>query len=108
MRDTFRSVASVDGSPTLLAIIAVAGLVTGILVILSALAYRRRRTRQYLIVTVALFALWLRSVVGAMTAFEVLPMYAHHVIEHGLDITIGVLILYAVYAHAPGAFEGES
>lgn len=94
---------TVDGSPTLLVVISLAAVITGLVFAISAVAYYRRRSRQYLIVTIALFALWLRSIIGALTVFDLMPMYGHHLIEHALDATIGILVLYAVYAHAPGA-----
>lgn len=91
----------------LLAVLILAAIITGVVFLVSLIAYHRRRSRQYLLVSIALFALWFRSVVGALTVLDILPMYHHHLIEHGLDAVIGVLILIAVYAYAPGRFRSE-
>ncbi|GAB6879036.1 hypothetical protein JCM17823_13100 [Halorubrum gandharaense] len=98
---------SVEGSLPLLVVVAVAGLGTGILFAVSLVAYQRRRSRQFLLVSVAVGALFARSLVGAATVLGVVPMPAHHFLEHTLDFLIAALVLYAVYAHAPGALPAE-
>lgn len=99
---------SVEGSIPLLFVVVVAGIGTGILFAASLIAYARRRTRQYLLVSVAVGALWLRSAVGAATVLGYVPMPVHHFIEHSLDFFIAAVVLYAVYAHAPGSFAGRT
>ena len=94
-------------SPTLLAVIAIAGVGTGVLFAVSLVAYSRRRSRQFLLISVAVGALFARSVIGAGTVLGVVPMVYHHYIEHSLDFLIAALVLYAVYAHAPGAITAE-
>ncbi len=98
----------VTGSPLLLAVIAIAGLGTGVLFAVSLVAYRRRRSRQFLLISIAVGALLMRSIVGAGTVLGVVPMVTHHFLEHSLDFVIAALILYAVYAHAPGTLSTES
>jgi len=93
---------TVEGSTPLLAVILVAGVGTGVLFAVSLVAYRRRGGRRFLLVSVAIGALWARSIVGAGTVLGYVPMPAHHYLEHTLDFVIAGLVLYAVYAHAPG------
>ncbi|MWV63313.1 hypothetical protein GRS48_00500 [Halorubrum sp. JWXQ-INN 858] len=97
----------VEGSLPLLAVVAVAGIGTGILFAVSLVAYARRRRRQYLLISLAIGALWFRSVVGAATVLGYVPMPIHHFLEHSLDFLIAAVVLYAVYAHTPGSFRGE-
>jgi len=94
---------SVQGSPVLLAVIACAGIGTGALFLVSLVAYRRRRTRQYRLISAAVGVLVLRSLVGAGTVLGAVPMPVHHFVEHSFDFLIAAMILYAVYAHAPGS-----
>ena len=92
----------VEGSVPLLVLVVAAGIGTGILFAVSLVAYRRRRSSQYLLISVAVGALWFRSVVGAATVLGYVPMPVHHFVEHSLDFLIAAVVLYAVYAHAPG------
>lgn len=89
----------------LLAIILVAAVGTGLLFAISLVAYARRRRTQYLLISVAIGALWARSLVGAGTVLGHVPMSIHHLVEHGLDLFIAAVVLYAVYVHAPGSFS---
>ena len=88
-------VAAVEGSPVLLGIVLLAGVGTGLLFAVSLLAYRQRRSVRYLLVTVAVGALFFRSVVGAGTVLGYTPMIVHHVVEHTFDFLIAALVLYA-------------
>ncbi|WP_345782531.1 hypothetical protein [Halostagnicola sp. A-GB9-2] len=79
------------------------------LFVVSLAAYRRRGTTQYLFVSVAVGALFTRSIVGGGTVLGYVPMTVHHFLEHSLDFLIAAIILYAVYVHAPGSFtDAES
>jgi len=98
----------VTGSPLLLAVIAIAGLGTGVLFVVSLIAYTRRRNRQFLLISIAVGALLARSIIGAGTVLGVVPMLTHHFLEHSLDFFIAAVILYAVYAHAPGTLSTEN
>ena len=97
----------VTGSPTLLAVIAIAGLGTGILFAVSLIAYHRRRSRQFLLISIAVGALLARTIIGAGTVLGYVPMWAHHFVEHSLDFFIAAIVLYAVYAHAPGTLSDQ-
>ncbi|EMA57187.1 DUF7471 family protein [Halorubrum lipolyticum] len=98
----------VEGSLPLLAVVFVAGVGTGLLFLVSLVAYRRRRGRQYALISVAVGALFVRSVVGAGTVLGVVPMPVHHFLEHSLDFLIAAVVLYAVYAHAPGSVGDDA
>ena len=88
-------------SVVLLAVLSLAGIGTGVLFFASIVAYRRRRTRRYALITVAVGALFFRSIVGLGTVLGIVPMPIHHLIEHGLDFLIAALILLAVYESGP-------
>lgn len=88
---------SVRGSILLLVVIALAGFGTGTLFAISLVAYLRRQRRRYLLIAAAIGALCVRSAVGIGTVFGVVPMTLHHVLSHGLDFLIAILILYIVY-----------
>lgn len=94
-------------SQALLGVLALAVLLTTFLFTLSLVAYRRRRSRPYLLVTAAIGALVLRSTVGVATAYGYVPMVAHHVVEHALDVTIAGLLLAAVSLGATGRRSAE-
>ncbi|MFW5916895.1 MAG: DUF7471 family protein [Halorubrum sp.] len=96
----------VEGSLALLAVVFVAGVGTGLLFLVSLVAYGRRRTAQYRLISVAVGVLLARSIVGAGTVLGHVPMPVHHFLEHSLDFLIAAIVLYAVYAHAPGSVSG--
>lgn len=84
-------------NPLLLgALLALAALVTLPIAGIAVVAYRRRRNRSYLLVALALFALVGRIGVAAGTVVGVVPDAAHHLVEHGLDVTIAALLVGAV------------
>ena len=91
----------VEGSVPLLCVILLAGVGTGLLFAISLLAYRQRRSTRYLLVTVAVGALFWRTVVGFGTVLGVVPMPVHHLTEHSLDFLIAALVLYAVLRNEP-------
>lgn len=74
-----------------------AGIGTVLVFCLGLVAYRRRRSREYLLLTLALGALVVRTIVGWGTVVGAVPMVVHHILEHGLDFTIAVIILYTAY-----------
>lgn len=90
-------------TPVLLAVIVLAAAGTTVLFCFGVVAYSRRRSTRYLLITIALGLLVTRSVVGLGTVFGLVPMTVHHLVEHGADFTIAVLILYAAYRSGPGA-----
>lgn len=97
---------SPDLAPILLLVIVLAAVGTTLLFFCGLVAYSRRRTFRYLLITIVLGLLVFRTVVGLGTVFGITPMTIHHLVEHGVDFTIAVLILYAVYRSGPG--NGQS
>nr|WP_172861757.1 hypothetical protein [Halopenitus persicus] len=93
----------VDAAIPILVVILLASIGTGVLFLVSVVAYRRRRRSQYGLIAVAIGALWVRSVVGAGTVFGHVPMPVHHFISHSLDLLTAGIVLYAVYMYAPGS-----
>jgi len=98
----------VTGSPLLLAVILVAGIGTGMLFAVSLVAYNRRGGRQFFLISIAVGALLARTIVGAGTVLGYVPMVVHHFVEHSLDFFIAAVVLYAVYAHAPGTLSEDT
>lgn len=90
-------------SSVLLGVILLAGAGTTTLFALGVVAYRRRASRPYLYVVSALGLLVARTIVGLGTLFAVVPMYAHHLVEHSFDFFIAVLLLVAIYAQRSDA-----
>ncbi|MFB6101347.1 MAG: hypothetical protein ABEJ73_02145 [Haloplanus sp.] len=81
-------------------LLAVLGLTTaGTLVLfgVALVAARRRRSRPYTLLTVAIGLLVVRSLVGIGTVLGRVPMVVHHLVEHTTDFAIAVLILSAAY-----------
>lgn len=95
----------IEPSPLLLFVLVLASLGTGVLFIASVLASLQRRQLRYALITVAVGALFVRSLVGFGTVYGMVPMTAHHVIEHSFDFLIAALVLYAVYRSKPSAVE---
>lgn len=98
----------VHGSVLLLSIILLASLGTGLLFVLSLVAAYRRRSRRYVVIAVAVGALFTRSVVGIGTVSGAVPMVVHHGVEHSFDFLIAVLILLAIYESAPSHLESPA
>ncbi|MWG35860.1 DUF7471 family protein [Halomarina oriensis] len=82
-----------------------------LLVGLAAAAFVQRRSRSYLLVTLALATLLLRTLAGTLTMNGVLDATLHHTAEHALDVALVGFLLVAVYtarsdrARATGAGE---
>jgi hypothetical protein len=90
----------------LLAVLGLATLGTAALFLVGLAGYRRRGTTVYLLLTLALGLLVTRSLVGFGTAMGLVPMSAHHIIEHGSDFAIAAVVLYALYRSGPPAESG--
>jgi hypothetical protein len=83
--------------PWLAVVLSVAGFATAILAGLALASFARRRSRSYFLVALALVALFARSVVAALSMTGVLADSSHHLLEHGLDVTMASLVIGAVY-----------
>lgn len=90
-------------APILLVVIVLAAAGTAILFCCGVVAYARRGSTRYLLITIVLGLLVARSIVGLGTAFGLVPMGIHHLVEHSLDFLIAALVLYAVYRSRPTA-----
>ena len=95
-------------SPLLLLVVFLAGLGTTALFLVGVIAYRKRPTERYLLITVVLGLLVVRTVVGFGTILGAVPMTIHHLVEHGFDFLIATLILYAVYRTGPVGRSGSA
>lgn len=93
--------AGVEGSLLILGVVFLASLGTGVLFAVSLLAYRQRRSTRYLLIAVAVGALFLRSIIGAGTVMGYTPMIIHHLVEHTFDFLIAALILFVVLRSGP-------
>jgi len=81
----------------LLAVIGLATLVTAALFLVAVVATVRQRHVTYLLVTVAIGLLVVRSVLGFGTAVGAVPMPVHHLAGHGVDLAIALLVLAAIF-----------
>lgn len=86
-----------EHTPILLTVILLAAFGTLALFVIGLSVFARRRSTRYLLVTAALGALVFRTAVGLGTVFGYVPMTAHHLLGHGIDFLIAMLILAAVY-----------
>ena len=86
-------------APVLIGIILLAAFGTAILFLVGLGGYHRRRTVRHGVIAIVLGLLVGRSLVGLGTVFGIVPMVAHHIIEHGFDLLIAALLLYLLYDH---------
>lgn len=84
----------------LLGFLVLAGILAGVIFLVSFVVYARRRSRRYQLLTVALGALFGRSLVGLGYLTGWISHRQHHLLEHGLDIVIGLCILAALIVMA--------
>ncbi|MDR5674171.1 putative membrane protein [Halalkaliarchaeum sp. AArc-CO] len=82
---------------SLLFVLALATVGTALVLLLAVGGYLRRRSTPYLLVVIAVAALFARSIVGFGTLYGHVPMGTHHLLEHGFDFLIAVCVLTAVY-----------
>jgi uncharacterized membrane protein len=78
-------------------VLVVAGLVSAVIITLGLVAFARRRSWSYFLVTLALATLLVRTLFGILTLNDLLNPTSHHILEHGLDILTVLLLLGAVY-----------
>lgn len=81
----------------LLAVLALAGFVTAILLGLALAAFTRRKSRPYLLIALAIATLFARTVVAGLNVMGALPQAHHHLFEHSLDVAMAALVIGAVY-----------
>ncbi|WP_235847767.1 DUF7471 family protein [Natronorubrum thiooxidans] len=88
-------------APVLVGVIVLAVLGTMILFIIGLFGYLQRQTMQYLVLMVVLGTLVARSIVGMGTVLGLVPMTAHHLIEHSSDVFIATLLLSLIFWYGP-------
>lgn len=81
----------------LLSLLIFAGLAATVLLSMGLIAFLRRQSRSYLLVILALGTLVCKVGAGGLTLVGILPSNLHHVMEHGLDLAMAVLLIAAVY-----------
>jgi hypothetical protein len=86
-----------DPDPMLVATHLVAGVGTGLLLVLAVTAFTQRGSRSYLLVVLALAALAARTAISLSAMFGPLPAELHHFVEHALDAMVATFLLAAVY-----------
>ena len=84
-------------NPALLGIHLLAGVGSGVLLVLGVAAFGQRGSRSYLLVVLALGALIARTVVSGLAMFGPLDPWIHHFAEHALDAMLATFLLGAVY-----------
>jgi cyanate permease len=90
--------------PAILATHALAGIGSGLVLALGAVAFSQRGSRSYLLVVLALAALVARTGVSLLAMFGPLGPGLHHFAEHGLDATVATFLLLAVYYARSGSY----
>ncbi|MFP9191889.1 DUF7471 family protein [Natronosalvus vescus] len=86
----------IAGDWYLLLLLALSGIVSVVVFLLAASAFRRRKSVPYLLITAALGALLVRPIVGTGTVFGYVSMRTHHTVEHLLDVLIAGFLLMAI------------
>jgi PhoPQ-activated pathogenicity-related protein len=85
------------GDIALSSVLLLAGIASLAVVGLAVVAFAQRRSRSYLLITMALTTLLARTVVGALATNGMMAQATHHLTEHMLDGVMAVLLLAAVY-----------
>lgn len=79
-------------------LVILSGIASLALAIIGIQAFRRRRSLSYLLVAAALVVLAIKAFMGGLTVIGIVSLGAHHVIEHGLDLLMALLLIGAIYA----------
>ncbi|MBX0293513.1 DUF7471 family protein [Haloarcula nitratireducens] len=78
-------------------VLAVSAVATAALCILGLSVYRRRGSRAYLLLALALVALVARPLVAGLAMLGTISPATHHTLEHGADAVVVALVFGAVY-----------
>lgn len=78
-------------------VLVLAGSVSLVIVGLAVAAFAQRRSRSYLLISMALATLLVRTLVGGLAVGELLAVGTHHLVEHALDGVMATLLIAAVY-----------
>jgi heme A synthase len=85
------------GDIALPTVLTLAGIASVAIVGLALVAFAQRRSRSYLLITIALATLLVRTVIGGLAMSGVVQLELHHIIEHALDGVMAVSLIAAVY-----------
>lgn len=85
------------GDIALAGVLVIAGIASLVVVVLAVAALAQRRSRSYVLITMALATLFARTAVGGLAVNGIVTMKIHHITEHGLDGAMAVLLIAAVY-----------
>ncbi len=86
------------GDTPLLDLCLAAGFIaTAVLLVLSVVAYHRRRTRSMLLLVAAFGTLCVYSLTAVLMLRGIISDRTHHLTEHGLIVLQSLLLLAAVY-----------
>ncbi|WP_321112673.1 DUF7471 family protein [Halorussus salinisoli] len=86
-----------SAGPVFVVLLALAGLGSAVVLGLALTALIQRRSRSYLLVTLALATLLARTAVAAMTLTGSVAAGPHHLLEHGFDVVMAALVVAVVY-----------
>ncbi|MFC6756063.1 DUF7471 family protein [Halomicroarcula sp. GCM10025894] len=78
-------------------VLGASALATAALCLAGLTAYRRRGSRAYLLVALALVGLVAQPVLGGLAMVGAVSPATHHTLEHGADAVVVLLVLGAVY-----------
>lgn len=78
-------------------VLAGAGLGAALLLGLALSAFLQRKSRPYLLIALALAALFARTLVAILSLVDLIPGSQHHLLEHSLDVAMAALVIGAVY-----------
>ena len=87
-----------EPSPVLALALLVGGIGAGLVVGLAVAALVQRRSAPYLLLALAVLAIFLRTLVGAISLQGILGAAPHHLAEHLLDVVTVALIIAAIVA----------
>lgn len=79
------------------AVLVVGALGSGFIISLAVVAFAQRRSWSYLLVTLALGTLFVRTGFGLLSLRGTIAPMSHHIVEHGLDVLTVALLLGALY-----------
>ena len=83
-------------SPALAVALLLGGIGAGIVAGLAVAAFAQRRSAPYLLLALAVLAIFVRTVVGAISLQGILGAGPHHLAEHLLDVVTVALIIAAI------------
>lgn len=81
----------------LVVVLTAAALGGALLLGLALAAFRQRKSRSYLLIALAIAALFARTAVAGLSMLDLLPGTQHHLLEHSLDVAMVAFVIGAVY-----------